>query len=322
MVTERRIREFELIAKLFAPLATSKAALGLKDDVALLHASAADDLVLTTDAIVEGIDFFARDLADTVAKKALRINLSDLAAKGATPVGYLLTLMLPHRIDVRWLRSFTKGLRADQRRYGITLLGGDLSATRGPLSVSITALGSVPKEKAILRSGAKPGDLVFVTGTIGDAGGGLAALKAKKRVAALIARYRLPEPRVAFGRALLGIANAAIDVSDGLLADLGHLADVSNVRIEIDAARIPRSRALRDLWGPGEAALVRAVTAGDDYEIAFTARPKDRARVLAAAKRSGTRVSEIGLAKTGRGVALINSDGRPIRVKKRGWQHF
>jgi thiamine-monophosphate kinase len=307
---------------LFAPLATSKAALGLKDDVALLRGRSADDLVLTTDTIVEGIDFFAADPADTVAKKALRVNLSDLAAKGAEPVGYLLTLMLPGRIDVRWLRRFTKGLRADQKRFGIALLGGDLSATRGPLSISITALGSVPKGKAALRSGAKPGDLVFVTGTIGDSGGGLAALRAKKRVASLIARYRVPEPRVAFGRALRGIASAAIDVSDGLLADLGHLADGSHVRIDVEAARIPISTALRASWGTNEAAVVRAATAGDDYEIAFTASPNRRARVLAAAKRSGTRVSEIGVVKKGEGAQLIGSNGRPIRVKNRGWQHF
>jgi thiamine-monophosphate kinase len=173
-----------------------------------------------------------------------------------------------------------------------------------------------------LRSGAEPGDLVFVTGTIGDSGGGLAVLKEKKREVSLIRRYRLPEPRVAFGHALRGIANAAIDVSDGLLADLGHLADASKVHIDIEAARIPISTALCRLWGIGETALVRAATAGDDYEIAFTASPKKRARVLAAAKRSGTRVSQIGVVKKGRGAQLIGSDGRPLRVKNRGWQHF
>jgi len=307
---------------LFAPLATTKAALGLKDDVALLRGRAADDLVLTTDTIVQGIDFFARDPADTVAKKALRVNLSDLAAKGAKPIGYLLTLMLPKRTDLRWLRRFTKGLRADQRKYGVALLGGDLSATSGPLSVSITALGSVPEGRAILRSGAKAGDLVFVSGTIGDSGGGLAALKAEKRAASLIARYRLPEPRVALGRELRGIASAAIDVSDGLLADLAHLAEVSNVQITIEAARIPVSTALRKFWGTGEAALVRAATSGDDYEIAFAAPPDKRAPALAAAKRSRTRVSVIGVVQKGRGVALIGSNGRPIRVKNKGWQHF
>ena len=307
---------------MFAPLATSKAALGLRDDVALLRGRAADDLVLTTDTIVSGIDFFANDPAEKVAKKALRINLSDLAAKGASPIGYLLTLILPKRIDVRWLRAFAKGLRADQRKYGVALLGGDMSSTGGPLSVSITALGSLPKGTAILRSGAKPGDLVFVTGTIGDSGGGLAALKTKKREAMLVERYRVPEPRVAFGLELRGIASAAIDVSDGLLADLGHLADVSNMHIDIEAARIPMSTALRSLWGTSEVALVRAATAGDDYEIAFTASPKKRPRVLAAAKLSRTRVTEIGVVKRGQGIRLIGSDGRPLRLKNQGWQHF
>jgi thiamine-monophosphate kinase len=307
---------------LFAPLATSKAALGLKDDVALLRSRFGDDLVLTTDAIVEGIDFFVGDPADLIAKKALRINLSDLAAKGATPLGYLLTLMLPRRTGYRWLRKFTAGLRADQRKYGVSLLGGDLSSTRGPLCVSITALGAVPKGQAILRSGAKPGDLVFVTGTIGDSGGGLAALKAKKRNSALINRYRAPEPRVSLGRELRGIASAAIDVSDGLLADLGHIADVAKVHIAVDASRIPMSKALRKFWGSGEAALVRASTCGDDYEIAFTARPKERERIAAAAKRSRTRISEIGVVTMGRGAALIGANGRAIQVRKRGWEHF
>ena len=295
----------------------------MRDDVALLRPGAAEDLVLTTDTIVAGIDFFASDPAETVAKKALRVNLSDLAAKGATPFAYLLTLILPLDTDVRWLRRFANGLRADQRKYGIALIGGDLSSTRGPLAVSITALGKVSKGAAILRSGAKPGDLIFVTGTLGDSRAGLAALKnRKKRRAKLIERYRVPEPRIAYGRALRGIASAAIDVSDGLLADLGHIAEVSKVHVAIEAARLPMSSALRDVWGTGQAALVRAATAGDDYEIAFAARPSQRTRVLAASKRTRTRVSEIGIVTRGRGVSLIGSDGRPLRVTKTGWQHF
>lgn len=311
-----------MIADLFAPLATTKGALGLKDDVALLHARAGHDLVLTTDAIVEGIDFFADDPPDMIAKKALRVNLSDLAAKGARPFGYLTTLMLPKRIGSAWLRKFANGLRADQRKFGVALLGGDMSATSGPLCVSVTAFGHVPAGKAILRRGSRPGDLVFVTGTIGDSGGGLASRKAKRRDAGLIKRYRLPQPRVAFGQTIRGIASAAIDVSDGLVADLGHVADVSKVHILIDLARVPISKALRKSWGSQQTALVRAVTAGDDYEIAFTAPPKRRDAILAAAKRSHTPVSEIGSVKSGRGVVLVGRGGRPIKVKRAGWQHF
>jgi len=309
--------EFDLIADLFAPLA-GKGSLGLKDDVALIGPRAGRELVVTTDAIVAGVDFFPGDPAETVAKKALRVNLSDLAAKGAEPFGYLLTLALPRSINERWLRAFARGLTADQKAFGLSLLGGDMSSTPGPLSVSITAFGYVPKGRTILRRGAKPGDLVFVTGSIGDSGGGLTALKAKTRAAALIARYRVPQPRVTFGPKLRGIASAALDVSDGLLADLGHIADVSKVHVAVIADRVPLSAALTRFDGD----VVRAVTAGDDYEIAFTVPRAKRAQVLAAAKAAGVRVSEIGFVAKGRGVALLGRSGRAIRIGKKGWEHF
>ena len=310
--------EFSLIAEFFAPLATSKGALGLKDDVALLHPRAGRELVLTTDAIIAGVDFFANDPPDTIAQKALRVNLSDLAAKGAEPFGYLLTLCLPKNIGAKWLRAFTRGLARDQKAFGITLLGGDMSSTPGPLTISVTALGTVPKGRAILRRGAKDGDLVFVSGTIGDSGGGLAALKAKRRAPFLIDRCRVPQPRVALGNALRGIASAALDVSDGLIADLGHLADVSKVHVAIVATRVPLSAALRKAQGD----VAAAVTAGDDYEIAFTAPRAKRAKVLAAAKESNTTATEIGWVMPGRGVALLGADGRAMKIATKGWEHF
>ena len=303
--------EFDLIATLFAPLARSKGALGLRDDVALLAPRPGHELVLTTDAIIAGVDFFPNDPPDTIAKKALRVNLSDLAAKGAEPLGYLLTLALPKRVNEAWLRAFTRGLEADQKVFGITLLGGDLSSTRGPLTISVTAFGHVERGKAILRSGAKPGDLVFVSGSLGDSGAGLAALLAKKRTSKFIARYRVPEPRMALGLALSGVAHAAIDVSDGLLADLGHIADVSNVRIEVDAARVPTSHE-----------VVAAVTAGDDYEIAFTAPKSKRAQVLALARKVRVTISEIGRVTKGSGVVLRDAHGKDITPRRKGWQHF
>ena len=314
------LNEFAVIAEIFAPLATSQAALGLKDDVALLAPRAGHELVLTTDAIIEGVDFFSNDPPGAVARKALRVNLSDLAAKGAEPFGYLLTLALPKASDTKWLRVFASGLKADQRAYGITLLGGDLSSTPGPLTVSVTALGYVLKGKAILRRGARAGDRVFVTGTIGDSGGGLAALKAGKRAPFLIDRYRVPQPRVAFGQALRGLAHAALDVSDGLLADLGHIADVSKIHIAVEAARIPLSAALRKAWA--DTSVQRAVTAGDDYEIAFTAPASKRAAIQKAAKATRTQVTEIGFAMHGRGIALLGADGKPLPIRKTGWTHF
>jgi thiamine-monophosphate kinase len=312
-----RLSEFELIKQLFAPLATSPAALKLQDDVALLKPGAGR--VVTTDTIIEGVDFFATDPPETIAQKALRVNLSDLAAKGAKPEAYLLTLALPKRITTAWLRAFARGLRKDQRKFAIALVGGDLSGTPGPLMITVTAFGAAAKGRAILRGGARRGDLVFVSGTIGDSGGGLAALKARKREAFLIQRYRVPEPRVALGEKLRGIASAALDVSDGLLADLGHIAEVSEVHIAVDAARVPLSPALRRLW---KGDVVRAATAGDDYEIAFTAPRAKRARVLAAAKAARTKVSEIGFVMSGRGVALLGADGKPLPIRKKGWEHF
>jgi thiamine-monophosphate kinase len=308
------LSEFDLIKQLFAPLATSKAALGLTDDVAVLRPRAGQEIVLTTDTIVAGVDFFPGDPPATIAQKALRVNLSDLAAKGAEPFGYLLTLCLPKTIDTKWLRGFARGLAMDQKEFGIALLGGDLSSKPGPLAITVAAFGTVPNGKAILRRGAKLDDLVFVSGTIGDSGGGLEALKAKKRAPELNARYRVPQPRVVLGRKLRGIAGAALDVSDGLLADLGHLATVSNVHIVVDAARVPLSSALK--------AVLRAATAGDDYEIAFTAPRGKRAKVFAAAKAAGVPVTEIGWVMKGRGVALLGKDGRPMAVGRRGWKHF
>ena len=310
--------EFELIAEFFAPLATSPGAFGLKDDVAVVPSRPGHDLVVTTDMIVAGIDFFANDPPAAIAKKALRVNLSDLAAKGAEPFAYLLTLSLP-RADRAWLGEFARGLRDDQEKFSCGLLGGDMSATPGPLSVSITAFGHVPAGRIVRRSGAREGDLVFVTGTIGDSGGGLALLENQAVPASdetrtqLIARYHVPEPRVMFAPALRA-ASAAIDISDGLLADLGHIAHASGVRLELEAERIPLSPSLIELWGDDVDAVVRAATAGDDYEIAFTAR--------APIADAHTPVTCIGKVTKGSGIAMLDAEGREIAVPRKGFVHF
>jgi thiamine-monophosphate kinase len=313
--------EFELIAELFAPLSkNAPGAFGLTDDAAVLAPPSGHELVLTTDAVVESVDFFRSDPPGAIAQKALRVNLSDLAAKGAVPVGYMLVLLLPDWPDRVWLQAFADGLAADQEAFGLSLLGGDTSGTPGPLSITVSAFGLVPAGAMIRRAGARPGDPVFVTGTIGDAGGGLSVLKENRSDAALIARYRVPEPRLALGPLLRGIASASLDVSDGLVADLGHIADVSHVRIEVDAARIPLSTALKTLWG--EEAAVRAATAGDDYEIAFTAPASRRADVAGAAARSGVAVTEIGRVVAGEGVVLLDAAGCEIALSRAGYTHF
>ena len=318
--------EFELIARLFAPLATAPGAFGLTDDAALATPPPSVDLVVTADALVEGVHFLPDDPPDAIAKKALRVNLSDLAAKGCAPAGYLLVLALPDRIDIAWLTAFAKGLGKDQAAYQLSLLGGDTTSTPGPLTIAITAFGHVPTGTMIRRAGAKIGDLVFVSATIGDAGAGLACLKGEggslnaNDREFLIRRYRLPEPRVALGRSLRGIASAALDVSDGLLGDLEHIGEVSQVGIEVRADTIPLSRAARSLLGSD--ALVRAATSGDDYEIAFTAPPSKAGEVRAVAAASGIAVTEIGRVVAGQGVVLLDSQGREVPVPRKGFTHF
>jgi thiamine-monophosphate kinase len=324
----KRPGEFALVAELFAPLATAPGAFSLTDDAAIATPPPGHDLVVTADALVEGIHFFGNDLPGFIAQKALRVNLSDLAAKGCVPVGYLLTLSLPPQIGMPWLRAFADGLATAQRDYGISLLGGDTTATPGPLTIVITAFGWVLAGAMIRRSGAHAGEMVFVSGTIGDAGGGLACLRGEGAALGkadrefLLDRLRRPEPRVAVGQALIGLASASIDVSDGLMAELGHIAEISNVRIEVDAARVPLSRALAALWLDDTDRIIRAATAGDDYELAFTAPREKCAAVVRAVGQAGIPIAQIGVVKRGKGVALRNSTGRAIPVSRPGYVHF
>jgi thiamine-monophosphate kinase len=240
------------------------------------------------------------------------VNLSDLAAKGAQPVCYLLNLTLPHAVREQWMASFAAGLASDQKEFGVSLLGGDTGA--GLLSVTVTAFGFVPQGQMIKRSGARVGDAVYVTGTIGDSGGGLDLLKGQGKALDdssrdyLLWRYRVPQPPVEFAAQLRGIAHAALDVSDGLIADLGHIASASGVRIAVDGERVPLSAQVKSLWG--NEALARAVAAGDDYQIAFTAPPG-----------LGGPFTEIGRVETGQGIAFMRK-GKETALSKTGYRHF
>ncbi|HEY8950061.1 MAG TPA: thiamine-phosphate kinase [Rhizomicrobium sp.] len=323
--SSERPGEFELIAKLFAPLsAKMPGAYDLTDDAATIRLPTGEELVVTADLLSAGVHFLADDPPKLIAQKALRVNLSDLAAKGAKPLGYTLSLALPRDWAMPWLESFSSGLREDQERYSLGLLGGDTTSTNGPLTIAITAFGSVPEGTMIRRNGAKPGDVAFVSGTIGDAGGGLTALKGElltlsdQHRAALAGRYQLPEPRIQLGVALRDVATAALDVSDGLMADLGHIAETSNVKVSVDASRVPLSDALK----AAGIALSSAVTAGDDYEIAFTAPPNKRDDIARIAARAGVTVTEIGRVEAGSGAVLLDSSGREIPLSKTGYRHF
>src|ERR1700738_3978451 len=272
---EHASAEDSLIARYFRPLATDPGAFGLIDDAAILKASG-EDIVVTTDAIVEGVHFLPDDPPDTIARKALRVNLSDLAAKGATPAGFVLTLAL-RAADDAWLKPFAHGLGEDAGLFGCPLLGGDTGSTAGPLMISITAFGRVPVGKMVHRSGAKPGDRVVVTGTIGDAALGLDILT-RGAVAAVLAddaaakemlfgRYRVPQPRNTLAQAVRDHASAAMDVSDGLAGDLAKLCAASGVSAVIDAATVPLSAGAATLLARGTVGIEALLSGGDDYEI-------------------------------------------------------
>lgn len=324
--------EDRLIARHFKPLARHPGALGLIDDAATLGLPSGHELVLTVDAIVGGVHFFNQDPPDVVAGKALRVNLSDLAAKGAAPAGFLLTLALPKGIGDAWLKSFARALGADAEHYGCPLLGGDTVRTPGPLMVSITAFGTVPKGRMVRRDGAKVGDHVVVTGTIGDAALGL-ALRSDARTRRLwkldgrsaqhlVARYLVPEPRNALAAAIRGHASGAMDVSDGLIGDLSKLCRASGVAAELDAQRVPLSPAAQAVLTADPGLIETILTGGDDYEVVATVPPRKLAAFRAAARAVGVPVTPIGRIVAGRGTRVHGPDGRPLTFARGSFSHF
>jgi thiamine-monophosphate kinase len=315
--------EFDFIDRLLKPLARGyPGALELGDDAALVELPTGHELVVTKDALVADIHFLRDDPPGLVAGKLLRVNLSDLAAMGAEPLGYLTALARSPDIDDAWLRRFTSGLMVDQQRFGCHLLGGDTVSTPGPLTMSLTMLGTVPKGRALLRSGARAGDEIWVSGTLGDAALGLRVLRglavAEEEAMALIDRYHTPRPRLALGRALRGLATAAIDVSDGLAADLGHVLEASGVGATLEATLLPLSPVARGIPG----ARVAALTGGDDYELLFTAPASRRGEVEALASRLDHRVTRIGTVLAESGCVVLDESGKAINSGRGGWRHF
>lgn len=323
------IGEFELIARIFAPLA-GEGTFGLTDDAAVLTPRPGFDLVLTKDAVVSGVHFFAEDPWEAVARKALRVNLSDLAAKGALPRGYLLALGLPDGFTLDDVDGLGAGLAADQAAYGITLLGGDTVRAKGGLFLSVTAIGEVPAGSMVRRGGARPGDVIAVTGTIGDAALGLklrldGALAARLGLcgadaAWLLERYLLPRPRNAVADAVRVFAHGAMDISDGLLGDLAKMADASSVAIEIDPPAVPLSAAAAAAVAADPAQLKAALTGGDDYEIAVSVSGTDVAAFLAACAAAGVPATVIGRVGEGRGLTLTSAAG--LLAGEGSYAHF
>lgn len=314
--------EFDLIARFFAPLA-GPGALGLKDDAALMRPAPGCELVLTTDTVIAGVHFREGDPPGVIAKKALRVNLSDLAAKGARPLGFLHALTLNRNVTDAWLEDYARGLGEDARAFGAPLLGGDTTSSQGPVTITITALGEVPYGTALLRSGARAGDALYVSGTIGDAALGLACLTGdlllpKTERSALVERYHLPQPRVNIGQALRGLASAAVDVSDGLVADTGHMASASGVAIILDRDAVPLSAAARKAVSSDPRLWEKILAGGDDYEIAFAA--PESAEIARVARDTGVPLTAIGRVTAGTGIG-VTAGGAPVMLSSGGYRH-
>ena len=323
--------EERLIGRYFRPLATTPGAFALGDDAAVLTPPPGCDLVLSADGVIAGVHFLAEDPPDSIARKALRMNLSDLAAKGATPVGFLLSIALPAETQSSWVAAFAAGLGRDIEHYACPLLGGDTDRTPGPLSVSIAAFGVVPHGGMVRRATAKPGNVIAVTGTIGDAALGVllhwdASLAERWRLSAasrahLRDRYLLPQPRNVLAEAVRNNASAAMDVSDGLVGDLAKLCRASGVAAEIDVASVPLSDAARGALSADAKLIERILTGGDDYEILATLSPANFSAFRAAAAEAGVAVTQIGEVTSGQGV-LFRRDGKMLSFARPAYTHF
>ena len=323
--------EQRLIERYFKPLATSENAFGLSDDAAVITPPAGCDLVLTTDGVIAGVHFFAEDPPASIARKVLRMNLSDLASKGAAPAGFLLSIALPRGTPESWIAGFAEGLGGVIADYGCPLLGGDTDHTPGPLSISITAFGTLPHGRMVRRATAKPGDVIAVTGTIGDATLGVlirrdAGLAQQWRLSSaaheyLLQRYLVPQPRNALAQILLEHASAAMDVSDGLAGDLGKLCRASGVAAEVDTAAVPLSDAAQTALSADGGLLERILSGGDDYEIVLTLPAAKFGALGAAAQSAGVPVTKIGQVVTGQGARFLRA-GKVLSFTQPSYSHF
>jgi thiamine-monophosphate kinase len=325
--------EAGIIAAFMAPLAAGfPGALDLKDDCALLSPPPGEEIVLKTDAVAEGIHFRAADDPADIGWKALAVNVSDLSAKGARPLVYLMSLSFREAPRRDWLARFTTGLAEAQAAFGIHLAGGDTDRRPGPLSVTITVLGAVAQGRMVRRATARPGDRIVVSGTLGDSALGLRLLEmpdtaqswalSASEAAHLTGRYLRPQPRLGLRTALLDHARAAMDLSDGLLKDLGRMCLASGVSAVVEAGRLPMSASARKAMAADPSLIQSVAAAGDDYEVLATVEPANLAAYIAAAEAGGVAVTEIGTIGTGQGVRLTDANGRDLPLASLGWDHF
>jgi thiamine-monophosphate kinase len=325
--------ESRLIARHFRPLATHPGAFGLIDDAAAITVPAGHELVLTADGVIAGVHFFSDDPPETVARKALRINLSDLAAKGAKPLGFLLSIALSREAVDGWLARFTRALGADAKKFGCPLLGGDTDRTPGLLSINIAAFGALPRGTMLRRDRARAGDRIVVTGTIGDAALGVILRRDPKAAARwgldsamrehLLRRYLVPQPRNAIAAALRRAANGAMDVSDGLVGDVAKMCRASRLDAQVDITRVPLSRAVRAALAAEPDLIETVLTGGDDFEVIASVPPRRVAAFGKAARAAGIKLSEIGTFAAGGGNAhFLDAQGRVRKFPRPSYSHF
>jgi len=318
---ENVLGEFEQIAQIMAPLAEkAEGAFALQNDGAVFSHAPGDEFVVTTDTLIAGVHFFADDAPEDIACKLLGVNLSDLAAMGATPAYYTLNASYPGDIKVSWIKSFAKGLYSTQSRYGLHLLGGDTTRTQGPMILSLSAYGTLKQGKSLPRQGAQAGNLLCVTGTIGDAALGLqvAQRKLKDPSGSLLSRYLRPEPRVELGQRLPGLAITCLDVSDGLTCDFEHM----QVGGDIFVNDIPLSPAARHALKQDSALLPAILNGGDDYELLFTIDAKDRNILTKLADETHTKITVIGRITDKNETRLLRADGTQLTDLQKGYRHF
>lgn len=317
-----KLSEFELIEQYFAPLAKTDAAnidIGIGDDCAVFSLKDNERLAVSVDTLVSGVHFPLQATPQQIASRAIAVSVSDLAAMGARPIGITLALTVPDN-NPRWFAGFAQGLGQSLEQYSLQLLGGD--TTRGALSVAVQVMGALPKGHALTRSGAKVGDLVFVSGYLGDGAAALESMSDGQINGDYFQnRFYQPRARIALGEKLLAVASAAIDISDGLLADVGHIAKASSVAIKIEQERLPISPALME-FGNRTQQLTWALTGGDDYELCFCVSPENKTEVKKLSDSLGLALTEIGYVEQGRGLQCLDGRGQKIDFEKGGYQHF
>jgi thiamine-monophosphate kinase len=323
----------DAIIALLRPLA-GPGALGFKDDCATLTPRPGTDLVLKTDPVAEGVHFLPEDAPEDVAWKALAVNVSDLAAKAARPIGYLMALSFPSAPTRTWLTRFAAGLGEAQTAFGCTLLGGDTDRRPGPITISVTVFGEVASGTMVQRATARPGDLLYVSGTIGDAALGLRLCRepalaqrwglSAEQAAQLVGRYHRPQPRLALASALRGHASASMDLSDGVVKDLGRMLRASGVTGSLELARVPLSRAVSQVVITEPALLAQLAAAGDDYEVLCAVAPASAEAFETEAGKSGLAVARVGqVGDLGEGqLRITDAAGNNVQLQSGGWDHF